>query len=98
MSHTWVTDVLAADEVPLLQVTGLISPVNIGSLAAWEEDTVLTFSVLMVGIIRLLMTLSLSPSCKVPGAAVSPHPVPLLELVCSSDPDAVQIFVLQIPE
>ena len=98
MSHTWVTDRLAADELPLLQVAGIIRPVDVFFLAAWKENTVLTFSVFMVGIIRLLMTLSLSPSCKVPGAAVSPRPVPLFELVCSSDPDAVQVFALQIPE
>ena len=42
MSHTWVTDMLAADELPLLQGAAIIRPVDVSSLIAREQHAILT--------------------------------------------------------
>ena len=45
MSHTWVTDMLAADELPLIKVAGIIRPVDVSSLIAREQHAIITIPI-----------------------------------------------------
>ena len=93
MGHTWVTDMLVADELPLLQVAGIIRPVDVSSLIAREQHAIITIPIFKSCVVWLLVFFSDSPSGEVPGAAVSPGPGTLFKLVCSSNPN-IGIFLL----
>ena len=98
MSHTWVTDMLAADELPLLQVAGIIRPVDVSSLIAREQHAIITIPIFKSCVVWLLVFFSDSPSGEVPGAAICPGPIALFNLVCSPNPDARRGLFLQFPK
>ena len=81
------TNPFATNKLSLLSIAGGISPIDVVGLVAREQEAIITIAILVVGVVWLLKTTSFPPSGEVPGTAVGPRPVSLLELVCSSNPD-----------
>ena len=95
-SPAWRTYWLSADELPFPEVACHIVPVHVGHILAMKECTVLTVTIFVNWVVRLLVASSHSPSGEVPGVAVGPSPASLLSLICSSNPDRIGSLLLQL--